>query len=562
MSAAARGKRPASSSSSPSHHSHSWLTIALLVSLAPVSILLGILISLSDAVSRVLGHRGSLLPRPIYNRRQPNSVSRQTPSSSQNNTSGRKRALLITGSGPLALAFARLFSERGWSVVVCDGERIPYFNRTRYSSAVKEFVPLRGYFFQRLLGWRRGIGAGGNLPGGLVRLVKNRNISFWLPLESSLGAQDYADAKALVLSGTQCKVLGASDDIASLANDRNDFEHAVKSTAGAIQTPKSISINTRGEIHRLLGGVLGSRRYLLSRLPILNEQNGLSLNEIRWRDSGFSEPPYSDSEDKDSTPEGLETSYELPLSTLDKTYDLLASISVSSKRPWSVTEILKGKPCQSNCLVIGGELRAFAGFRSSGFVSYPRTAAYVREPILIPIDQNSPLYNSMRSFTKSFISTLPEGISTPLNLNFLLEEKQLPFGAAEHLWVLSCSFYFSTSILPFDNAISATVNGIVGVSGNDNLEITASDPSRGVYSLPPHIIQHLIVPILRFLTFQSSLTTLLKSFHELSTHFLFWREELFDWKDPAPFLWFWIIEQPVYTTLRLLSSITGWKSPT
>jgi hypothetical protein len=529
------------------------------VSLAPISIILVILISLSNAVSRVLGHRGSLLPRrPITNKRG-NNISPRTDPSLNVRTNNTKRVLLITGSGPLALAYAKLFWERGWAVVVCDEERIPCFNRTRYSRAIKEFVPLGSYGFDKLLGWRQSVGVGGDVPGDLVKLVRARNIDIWIPLESSLTAQDYVEAKALVSSETQCRVLGVFEDVAVLATDQNELELAVKATAGAIQAPKSIAINTRGEVHRLLGGVLGSRRYLLRRTPAFSEQNQPRSNEARWRDSGFSEPPFLNSENKDEPPEDLETSYVLPLESMDKTYELLASISVSSKRPWLVTAILNGKHCQANCLVIDGELRAFSGFTSSSFVSYPSESAHVGRPILVPVDDNSALFDSMRSFTESFISTLPRSISSPINLDFLLEEKQLPFGAAGHLWILSCSFDFSTSVLPFDDALSAVVDGITG-SVAQNTQASVADPVRSVYSLPSDIIQLFIFPILQFVTFQSSLTTLLKPFHELSTHLLFWREELFDWKDPAPFLWFWIIEQPVYTVLRLLSRLAGRNS--
>lgn len=537
---------------------HSWVTIALLVWLAPVSVILGAFITIGNAVSRVLGHRGSLLPR--------SSRSAWT----QKLSVQSKRRVLVTGSGPLALAFARALRRNGNYVVVTDAERVPFLNRLRYSRAVAEFVPFERGSLGNWIRWKPQSSPKFDLARHILRLIRSKKLDIWVILDSSLNHQSLLEARDLITSETNCVAFYPPRGVAILSTDLDELAHKTTTLPMAIKPPMAVHVHTRGEIHTILGGVLGIQRFLLSSATVPKENGSQSNGRRRWRDSGFSEPDLIDLMDdiNDSAHQNSDgkMSYVLPLESMDATYEFLTRINISSKHPWSISEILKGRAYYANCLISDGKLKVFTVLMSQAVVTYPtkynetdrQSVTSFQPSNLVPVDSSSAIHLSIRSFTQSFIESLPTSISSPLNFKFLLEEKSVEYGSASRLWCLSCNFDFPKFLLPWDIAVTNYAKNIAPLQYTRNKETSLelnNSPIPRIYSLPHDILQHLIIPILQFLTFRSTVTAILKSFNEFFTHLLYWKEELFDMGDPAPWLWFWIVEQPVHAAMRLLTLI-------
>ena len=534
------------------------MTIALLVWLAPVSVILGVLITIANAVSRVLGHRGSLLPRPSRLGRKQKLLLQS------------RRRVLVTGSGPLALALARALRRNGNYVVVTDAETVPFLNRLRYSRVVGEFVPFEKFSLGKWIRWNPNSSPKFDLAQHLLRLIRVKKIDTWVILDSSLDQQSLLEARDVIVSETDCVPFYPPKDVAVLSTDFDEFIRKMTATPVAIKPPMAVHVNTRGEIHKILGGVVGPHRYLLNTATVSKENGIQSNHRRRWRDSGFSEPDslalMDEANDNSPRSSDEEMPYVLPLESMDTTYDFLTGLDISPKHPWLVSEILQGRHYYANCLISGGELKAFTVFMSSSIATYPtedtetdpQHVASFQPSDLVPVDAHSAIHLSIRSFTKSFIESLPLSTSSPLNFKFLLEEKSVEYGSASRLWCLSCNFDFPKALLPWDIAIKNYADSI-SPSGYPRTKETPlelnNDPIPRIYSLPVDVLQLLIIPTLQLLVLHSSVTQILRSFNEFFTHLLCWKEELFDMRDPAPWLWFWIVEQPVHAVLRLFTLV-------
>jgi hypothetical protein len=478
----------------------------------------------------------------------------------------------VTGNGALALAVARALRTRGCYVVVTEAERVPLLNCLRYSKAVGEFVPFERVEFGRWLRWR---GDSSQQPFDLgqhlLRLIQSKKLDTWVVLDSSLDHQSLLEARDLISSETNCAIFYPPKDVSILSTDPNEFAQKANAIPMSIKSPMPVQVHTRGGIHRILGGVLGTQKYLLSKVTVLNGDGVQGHYHPRWRDSGFSEPDSGDMiedvNDDDLPDIDGPSSYILPLESMDKTYDLLARVNISSKYPWLVSEIFTGKAYYANCLIVDGKLNVFAAFMCPTLISYPleqkeidnQTTIPSEVPNLIPVDTSSALHFAMKSFTKSFVDSLPTPISSPLNIKFILEEKLVAFGSEGRLWALSCNFDFPQTLLPYDAAIKQYTEKIASpretVTDGSSLELNSTS-IPGIYSLPDDVLQYLVIPILRLLILNNSLTQILKDFNKFFTHWLYWKEELFDIRDPAPWFWYWVVEQPIYTVLRLLVWVT------
>ncbi|KAF2665952.1 hypothetical protein BT63DRAFT_427739 [Microthyrium microscopicum] len=564
--------RPSSSGGRPlTPKHHDWVTVGLLISLAPLSITLGLLVALSDAVSRVVGHRGKLLPRlnaqssnrRLNGRPQPPSQSVETTAILEQ-PRGPKYNVLITGSTPLALAMAREFTKNGHRVTVSDHETVRRVNRARYSRGVSSFLPMKkvdtyawplfGRSTQTL-----------SFPEQMLLVVKAKQPNIWLPCDDSITEEEMMQAVGVIKSRyPEISVYSPGPEALNLSWDSTEFTQYVESLDLTIRTPRSSIVMSRGEVHRMIGSPGRTKSVHLTG-PVSN--NGTPepfVKGHRWRDSGYSEGSSTDGKDSLESSQ-LEKSFHLPLENLSKTYDLLSSLSINSVSPWKASSVVIGRPCIVHALIVENSMRAFTAYLGSNKITYPATEDSESDSFadtINPMDQDSPLVSTLQQFSKGFISKLPGYVSGTISLRFILVETSTSFGLEVRPCIIQCQFGLPKALLGIPDAAPTWALGMAKPcvrmkqrqASIPKQEIT-SGINTGVYSLPGAFFFLFLRSIFGFVTFQLCTSDVLCQWRVFVDKVMYWREELWDSEDPGPFFWFWIVEQPIVAFLELLSRI-------
>jgi hypothetical protein len=562
-----RGVRTAAAGPSSQHD---WVTVGLLISLAPLSITLGILVAVSDAVSRVVGHRGKLIPRlqGRYKELRKNGAALGTTDPSAAvvvEPRGPKMTVLISGSNALALAMARELSAAGHRVVLSDLEQLRLLNRGRYSRGVSEFVRMQKYEDKA---WRIFTKKSEelNYPERMLSLVQAKRPNIWIPCDDSVTDEEMMQAAGIVkMHLPSCSVYYPGPEALNLSWNQEAFMQFIESLDSKIKAPSSTMVSTRGEVHRMIGSASTHRPLVLSG-PLARSPSDSSFTKghHRWRDSGFSEPSSLDGA-TDVDEQELEKSYHLPLESLDKTYDLLATIPISPVSPWKASDIVVGKPCTVHALIANNTMRAFTAYLGVAKVTVPESDGEsfsfddpaVTNPIF-PLDQASPLLSTLQSFTSGLITKLPGYVSGTITLRFVLAEKPLPVGVELRPWVIQCEFGTPKALLAIPGATTSWALSIAKPFVRQSPRKSrwayevAHGRSTGVYSLPGEFFASVIVPIWLFVIRETHLPDVLRAWRVFMDKVMFWREELWDSNDPGPFLWYWIVERPVIAFVDLV----------
>jgi hypothetical protein len=526
-----------------------WLGLLIVIAFLPLTAVVGITIAFWFTVIHISGTTKWDLSS--FSKYRPSQLLRGSPAKRK-----QKLRVLITGSGPLALAFARQFWRKGAYVLISDVEPVPYLNRLRYSRATGDFIPYNNRTILQWLGLKTSLEPMFKSAGHILNLVRTKKVDLWLPLEAFVQDEEFELACDLVEFETQCKVLYPPKEVAALATDSAKFDNFVQSLSAQVKRPKATRVNSRNDIHYLLGGAPTDQKFMLS--PIIKETSK-EPHRSRWRDSGFSEPDYwnvvNGSESPTETFIAPQIPHILPLDSMDKTYELLTKVDISVQHPWVAADVVTGKIMQASSVVVDGQLKDIAIFSSSKQCQYPNNNQL---PELIspePLDPSSVLHKALKGFTSAFVASLPSSISSPLNLVFLLQEKSVSYGFEERLWIVSCNFDTSDALFPFDNSISSFVDCIMFKSLTRKPTPLSKEPVLGPYSFPTILWSSILLPLLSFLAFQISFEDLLGHLHDFSSQTLFGKEYLFEYYDPLPWIWCWFFEQPILLTLYYISNL-------
>jgi hypothetical protein len=540
---------------------HDWVTISLLISLSPLAFTIGLLVAMSDAISRVVGHRGKLLPRLPVRRKG------SAPYVESERHRPTRKTILISGATPVALALARGFAKAGHRVVIVDQEAARGLSKARYSSGVSDFVAYDKYERSK---FGRRLKEAVPYPEKMMQLALSKKADIWIPCENWSTDEEKMQATGVIrLHRPDCLVLFPGPESLDLSWDRVTFAKFVSSLESTIKSPASTVVRSRGQIHSLLGSKDSKRSVLLTG-PLPRDaldENDEFIKGHRWRDSGYSE--YSSItantfEDAEGEESDEQRSYKLPLETLDKTYDLLTSIPISPVSPWSVSDVISGKPCTIHAIVEDNSIRSFTAFMQPLTTQFPPYFGdsspfdeHSNLKSISSLDPGSPLFVTFKNFTELFVSKLPGHSSAHLTLDFILTSKPTDFGVELRPWVVDCKFTFPASLLAVRDATNIWAFSIARLGQKISPKRPATTPGAtstritGVYSLPAAFFQMCFVSTWLFVTWRLSLPHLLRSWREFVERVLYWREELWDSKDPGPFIWFWTVERPIIAVLDL-----------
>jgi hypothetical protein len=233
-----------------------------------------------------------------------------------------------------------------------------------------------------------------------------------------------------------------------------------------------------------------------------------------------------------------------------------------------MSEVIEGKYCGISALIIGGKVTGFAAYMFPNILAYSRpisptgdhTQDVGNEHQLRRLGLTSPLHSALKDFTTIFASNLPEKTCTSLRLRFILSESISKYGTERRLWTIGCSFkqpaYIATSPTVANVWAKSLVSSSSKAQSYDYATTENTDTQRtGIYSFPSDIYTLVILPLLKLVLLRQSLAEVGKSFGLLIDRLLYWKEELFDWKDLGPWIWIWLVQIPIQSFVGVISGI-------
>ncbi|KAF2419041.1 hypothetical protein EJ08DRAFT_654091 [Tothia fuscella] len=511
--------------------------VALFLSLSffPISFLLALFYWLADQVRRIatLGN----LKRPL------------------------KPRVLITGEDHVTtINFARLASSAGYEVHVADWEPIPFTNPLRHSNAVSHFHVLPfsrsstsiGAIAARVYPFKRPQSAQ-SLPEVILRLIRTQNIEIWIPCEAeNVSNSSILTAKEVVRRQKICHVLGPSLEITRLSKDGSAFVEYVKRIDSNIQCPRDTTVTSRAMIHKILANASEGQKFQLEK----------TLVSRNFRDSdsssGFSGTTLDEVEEIVPLTKEYIT---LPLPSSNGTYDTVASMLISQDQPWTMQEMYTCKKIEVSCLVVNCKVRAIIGR-----VSMEQQASTTNVETLDPeehkehIDPTSPIGVSLLEFATQFAAGLPDNASLHLKLYFVLSEKSTSTGVFQKIHSTGCDFKASPLLAQITRQSLYLARGVQtenklllldGSAEGSSLPSTSNIHvmARDLFSLPKSVLQLVVEPIRQVLFLHGSLAEVGKGCGILMEEIVKCQEEIFDVRDPTPWVWNWLVDVPLRQVL-------------
>lgn len=396
-----------------------------------------------------------------------------------------------------------------------------------------------------------------------------------------------------------------------ICTDKIKFAEFVDGLGMGWKVPLRREVRSRGEIHRVLNGCPKGRRYLLEQLQQEQEQEAdadadaddaldifLADTDTK-RDSGISMSLETTSPSPSLqciSGDYYSHSTTLPRPTMNETYNAVAALCISERQPWLMQEVGEGEGSVviASALVVDGLVGIFVAgtamnalpTAASDFVISSTISSLLfsgeveREDGYMAISPASALHSVLQSFTADFAKALPGGkTTTHLTLRFRVEDGRSPIGIAQVIKPISCSLaahpllavlaeyrnpdQASDVVAAYVSAVtdSTTNHTTNGTTTPVTLHLSSSYSSlynqsspRGLYSLPQTLTTHLVLPILRLRHLRGSPIEVLEGTITTLQRLLFWKEELFDVRDPWVWWWAWFVSMPVQEAAEM----AGW----
>ncbi|KAH7030067.1 hypothetical protein B0J12DRAFT_768668 [Macrophomina phaseolina] len=159
---------------------------------------------------------------------------------------------------------------------------------------------------------------------------------------------------------------------------------------------------------------------------------------------------------------------ELPVKSLDETYEAVSRLDISPERPWTMREAVDGEQYTAHAVVVRGALRAFAVSRTDADGAAGRRFLALR----------TPLHTSVLSFTEAFVAALPEHTSFPLAFDFIVHSKPTATGTTSRIYPSRCSWVPPRiPIPPFSTALAELVDSTCQPSFSTSATASTSSPA-------------------------------------------------------------------------------------
>lgn len=495
------------------------------------------------------------------------------------NAPGRKRILVTGGNTSSILGMSRALEAAGHDVYVIDYERAPFSSPLRSSNAIARFVRLpasnlgssvtaiktRFFHLGSIINISFDISKKQpltNLLATILQLIETQKIELWIPIERN-GLQTVLQTKEIVTKHSSCQIYGPDFEVTRLSQEHDRFSQHVERLEQNIRYPSAVMVRSRAEVHRLLSRNLTGQKYLLEKknsplkLPLLPPEPGKIEPDLNSR-------VYK-------TPKDLPVDQRctLPKSSLNETYSSVAALTISRDQPWLMHQVVVGRPVNVSALVINNSISTFTASISPQTIAFSSIHTSKNSRGLTHalrngenwqqfdnirlLDPKSATAQMLLEFTEKFCRQLSTSTNAQLNLRFILTEFAASGGVVQRIWATGCDFEISPLLI--QQALASDQLESVGAAYGCALNggPTLLSPSSTIfedrdtlttYSLPTAAYQNLFLPIMTVMLFQASPKAILTGLVVFLNQTIFGREELFDGKDPLPWVWRWLVQFP------------------
>lgn len=409
-----------------------------------------------------------------------------------------------------------------------------------------------------------------SFPGTVICTVDAAKIDLWIPCDSAKPSLSSTQTRDVVMKHSACRIFGPDTETAKIASSYQNFARFVKRMEGDVRTPRSSLVRSRTEIHHALGDAPKGQKFLLERSVKPQTVTTKAKNGVRRHSAHVVHvSTNSDSDDFDgaqtSTP--VQEFMVLPHTTVNDTYNSVATTMISKDSPWVLHELVEGKPGTVSVLVVRGKVAAFvtrtavqertfstAGKSSSlSRVGKVHVEHDVKEwqhhEVTNFLDPASTVGQALLQYTQKFVAALPGSQSTHLNLHFFLADRTVAGGAQQRIVATGCDFNFTpifTQVALTSENSAKLAKAYVGVDSIDTdiallpmMDNGAGRQKHEWYSMPSVIVRKSMVTTFRMLQSRSSSYDICKGVAASSDSLADGPEVLFDSHDMIPWIWFW-----------------------
>lgn len=405
------------------------------------------------------------------------------------------RTILITGASNIyGLNLARALHKLGHRVIGADTETQSALNVAMKSRAIAKHYNLPQ------------VSASNDAAyiGGLIfRIVRKESVALWIDCTQDLPINTLGMARRLIEERTSCTVV-ASEGLCKEYFESKEAFFGLLQTCG-LPTPELHKVKNRSQIHNVLNGAQGKKKYALT----------------------------SSSTNGAQTPPNL-----LPKRTLSQTYSDVALVRIDSNSYMVLEECMDAK-LKFNCfaLVEQGGLNFFSVHSSN-----PDRGDRLQS--------DDSLRRALQSYTETLARGLNPKFSGHLTLSFALSERITPGGVVQQMLPEKGSLRidpeiamsidkhgFSEAAAAYCSLLDSLHNGYISTTVANKKAGAPQQVNLQRYVFLRIIGDLLITPCLQFFRRRIDLRTTLDAIITLFYRLIFCDEAYYDFQDPLPFFW-------------------------
>lgn len=405
------------------------------------------------------------------------------------------RKILITGASNIyGLNLARALRKIGHQVIGADTETHYALNVARKSRAFAKH-----YNLPRI----SAADDAAYLGGLLFRIVRKEAIDLWIDCTQDLSPRTIATARHLIEERTSCTVL-ASEGLCREHFESKEALFNLLQTCG-LPTPELHKVKNRSQIHNVLNGAQGRKKYSLT---------------------------------PSSTDGAVRPATLLPKRTLSQTYSDVALVRIDSNSYMVLEECMDAKlKFQCFALIEHGGVNFFSVHSNSlDREERPHT--------------DDSLRRALQSYTEALARGLHPSFSGHLTLSFGLNERITHGGVIQQMLPEKGSLRidpeiamsidkrgFSEAALAYCSLMDSLHNGYISTTIANKRSDAPQQINLQRYIFLQAIGDLFITPGLQFLRRRTSLQTMLDAIITLFYRLAFCDEAYYDFQDPLPFFW-------------------------
>lgn len=411
----------------------------------------------------------------------------------------RPRTILVTGVGMnKGLTLARMFWESGHNVIGVDFEPYNILVCGRFSRALTKFYPTQSL---------EGAHSSAYYAQELLDIVKREKVDLWVSCSGVASAVQDGTAEEVIERRSDCRCIQFDVKTTSTLHEKHTFiEEAGRL---GLPTPETHNVTSRTAVHNVLNRT-EKKKYILKSVGMDDAYRGdMTL---------------------------------FPRRTMSETYHHIASLPISTQKPWVLQQYVRGKEYCTHALVIDGKVKAF--------VACPSLDMLMHYEVLPP---DSALSKAMFKFTEAFASRSDGGITGHLSFDFLVEESATEKGTEVILRPIECNPRAHTAVVLFQGrgtemveaymeALKPEINGIT--EPPEQAVVTPANNAPACYWVGHDLATLLVYPLFQLFTRQITFAAFLRSCLTLVEHLLFWKDGTFEIWDPLPWWWLYHVYWP------------------